>query len=99
MARNIRNLAVKEYNVIYGIVENGKLVQKQAKTDTDSPRRLTKLIADANGVKNSDVVIVSTTVQEKKYKILDVVAAVELLESNGLAVIDNDATESEDEDD
>ena len=85
MARNIRNISVKAYNVEYAVAQNGKLTQGNGTFETNSPRKLTKAIANANACDPANVVIISTEEVSTEYRITDIVAAMAVLTEKGLA--------------
>ena len=96
MARNVRNISVKAFNITYGVVENGKLEQHTVTLDSESPRRAMKALAERHNVQPAAIVIISSEEGATEYRILDMVAALKMLADNGLAevVTGNAETES-----
>lgn len=87
MARNARNMSITAFEVTYGVVEDGKLVQHTDIFETESPRKLNKAISEATGVDYSKLVIISTKPMSTEYRIPDVVKALTKLHELGLAEI------------
>lgn len=89
MARNARNMSITAFEVTYGVVEDGKLVQHTDVFETESPRKLNRAISEATGVDYSKLVIISTKSISTEYRIPDVVKALTKLHELGLAEIVN----------
>lgn len=85
MARNIRNISVKAYNVDYAVAQDGKLEQANSYFETNSPRKLTKAIAAAHNCDPANVVIINTEEVSTEYRITDIVTAMAKLQELGLA--------------
>lgn len=98
MARNIRNLSVKSYEVVYGVVEDGKLSQYRDTFGSASPRKLMREISNLTGVSQDKIVIVSTNESDINYRISDIARALQFLADNGLAEIVQEPADDSDSD-
>lgn len=87
MARNVRTITVKAYNVKFAIVKNGNVEQYVAPFDTDSNRKIMKAITEAYKVDATSVMIIEKTASETTYKINDIVEAMRTLEAQGIAEV------------
>lgn len=93
MARNIRNISVKAFNITYGVVVDGKFEQHTVTLDSESPRKAMKALSERHGVAPAQLVIISSEEVATEYRILDMVAALKMLADNGLAEVVTDKPE------
>lgn len=93
MARNIREMAIKAFTVNYGVVENGKVQEHTATFETNSERKIMRAISERHGVNPAQLFIISTSEQETKYRVLDMVKALQMLADAGLAEVVTDKPE------
>ena len=100
MARNIRNISTTAFTVNFGFVTDGELKQGTIEVETNSPRKVTAIVARELKLDPAQVVIIGSEKVETNYRILDVNAAMKALVDTGLAmVVDGDDEVSDEVDD